>query len=31
MRRYMAVLHWTVRHRGLTLLLGLLVFAGSIY
>lgn len=31
MRGLMAVLRWTLRHRGLTLLLGALVFAGSIY
>jgi multidrug efflux pump subunit AcrB len=31
MRCYLAVLRWTVQHRGVTLLLGLLVFAGSIY
>ena len=28
---YMGILSWTVRHRGATLLLGLLIFAGSIY
>ena len=31
MRGLMGVLRWTMRHRGLTLLLGLGVFAGSIY
>lgn len=31
MRGLMAVLRWTLRHRGLTLLLGALVFAGSIF
>lgn len=31
MRRTMAVLRWTLRNRGLTLLLGAGVFAGSIY
>lgn len=31
MRRYLAVLRWTVRHRAATLLLGLVVFAGSIF
>ncbi|WP_112873955.1 efflux RND transporter permease subunit [Paracoccus endophyticus] len=31
MRRLMAVLGWTMRHRLLTLLFGLMVFAGSIY
>ncbi|MBT0781087.1 MULTISPECIES: efflux RND transporter permease subunit [Paracoccus] len=31
LRGLMAVLAWTLRHRGLTLLMGLGVFAGSIY
>lgn len=31
LRNLMAVLAWTLRHRGLTLLMGLGVFAGSIY
>jgi len=31
LRRLMAVLRWTLRHRGLTLLMGLGVFAGSIF
>ncbi|HRO14029.1 MAG TPA: efflux RND transporter permease subunit [Paracoccus sp. (in: a-proteobacteria)] len=31
MRGLMSVLRWTMRHRGLTLLLGLGVFAGSIW
>ncbi|RCW80013.1 efflux RND transporter permease subunit [Paracoccus lutimaris] len=31
LRRLMAVLRWTLRHRGWTLLLGLGVFAGSIW
>lgn len=31
MRGLMAVLDWTMRHRGLTLLVGLGVFSGSIY
>ncbi|SEN32043.1 hydrophobe/amphiphile efflux-1 (HAE1) family protein [Paracoccus alcaliphilus] len=31
MRRLMAVVRWTMRHRGLTLLLGLGIFAGSIF
>ncbi|WP_295511354.1 efflux RND transporter permease subunit [Sulfitobacter sp.] len=31
MRRYMAVLGWTLRNRTATLLLGLGIFAGSIY
>lgn len=31
MKRYLSVLRWTVRHRGLTLLLGVAVFAGSIF
>ena len=31
LRRLMAVLGWTMRHRGLTLLMGLGVFAGSIW
>lgn len=31
MRRLMAVVRWTMRHRGLTLLMGVGIFAGSIY
>ncbi|WP_134727148.1 efflux RND transporter permease subunit [Paracoccus luteus] len=31
MRRLMGVLRWTMRHRAMTLLIGLMVFAGSIY
>ena len=31
MRGYMRMLRWTLHNRGLTLLLGVLIFAGSIY
>jgi hydrophobe/amphiphile efflux-1 (HAE1) family protein len=31
MRRYMAILDWTLHHRALTLLMGVVVFAGSIF
>ncbi|MBP0482668.1 efflux RND transporter permease subunit [Sagittula salina] len=31
MRRYLRVLRWTLRHRLITLLIGLAIFAGSIY
>lgn len=31
MRGYLQVLHWTLRNRSITLLLGLGIFAGSIY
>ena len=31
MRRYMALLRWTLAHRAVTLLMGLGIFAGSIY
>ncbi|MGR3757053.1 MAG: efflux RND transporter permease subunit [Tranquillimonas sp.] len=31
MRRYMAMLGWTLRHRAVTLLAGLLIFAASLY
>ncbi len=31
MRRYMAVLRWTLRNRVITLIVGLAIFAGSIY
>ena len=31
MRRYMGLLGWTLRHRFITLLVGAMIFAGSIY
>ena len=31
LRRFLPVVAWTMRHRGLTLLIGVMVFAGSIF
>jgi len=31
MRSYLRILHWTLVHRAITLLLGLVIFAGSIF